>query len=44
MELAFISPCSILYGRHLHFPKVCSPYLSLKHIQSCRTEESLFTR
>lgn len=22
MELAFISPCSILCGRHLHFPKV----------------------
>jgi len=24
MELAFISPCSILCGRHLHFPKVGS--------------------
>lgn len=22
MELAFISPCSVLCGRHLHFPKV----------------------
>lgn len=24
MELAFISPCSILCGRHLHFPKASS--------------------
>lgn len=24
MELAFISPCSILCGRHLHFPQVSS--------------------